>query len=288
MVSILGVSMLIAWGMSAGGSAGTETGRDIIEQIQRDGLARHWRGPLEQWRLISVDGKPRGWTVALRRKLPDGGFEGLDIIFTGSPAAGTGAWEHWKLNAHATEGSYHSAQILTLRGQWSSTPDAAITLSDARVLVAQPKFGRSEADAPENYIPEGAVELACYLTARDGRRGRFTAVFNSDRPSDGRVRFGQIVVDDIVASDDGWQATVRRMGASGITESTLFFDNRGRVVRRQSGQAIHLPAAVKEVAAAFPSAGNVVRRVLSESKFPRGPGITARGDGDDEPERPGP
>ena len=179
-------------------------------------------------------------------------------------AAGKGYWEQWTLNAHITKGEYRAGRV---QGGFLSTTETVIALKDGHVRVEQPEFGRSEAEAPANYIPEGVVELAWYLTARGGEPGRFRMVFNEMPPSGGRVQFGQMLVEEIVRSADGWQVEVRsRMGGP---EETVSFDNGGRIIRRQrhGGDVVERPAAPQEVAAAFPGAAGILRRILVTSRF---------------------
>lgn len=217
----------------------TNQGSAIIAAMRSGTLTPHWRNqPQVQWyKRVMRAGAPR-WRAVIHHVSPDGDFvTGGDVIFAYDPYAPT-SWEFWKLSPDASSG-------------WYEASNASIRLADGKVSVFRPdsKLQRTQGDAPENYIPEGTMNLACYLTARAGKPAQFRLILNSYIPQTADATFIAINVDNIVSTNTGWRVTKSFPGQE--ADETLFFDKTGRLLKIESTSTADRPVDENEVPTPF-------------------------------------
>jgi hypothetical protein len=191
------VAMLAALALTAGGAwllvyvneGPARLGAEIVSQIQSEGLSEFWSQTREEyWRVNGED-----WWYFLRFELEDGGFAGVRIRRqtgarqvvspNGTQVIPTGYWEIWTLNRDATEGDYQAGSF----GPGRIYRDTRIQYSDGKVQASQfedtpGKRTKTEGAAPNNYVPEGALELARSLVARKDSPAAFQWILKDRRP----------------------------------------------------------------------------------------------------------
>ena len=160
---------------------------DIVAELRDRGLSSfHPAEPVRLWyrqtQPDTVGTLVIGWRAITW--VADGEFfRGTRINYT---LPNNGSWEFWILNEDATEGTYYAGVFTYSAETWIIRLTTAVRLADGQVTVAQ-RIGAetvtSTAEAPNNYLPEGAVDAAIQLML--DRRGRATfSTFSNNLPPD--------------------------------------------------------------------------------------------------------
>lgn len=267
-VGVLLLSMGVAWLLVRTRSLLVGQGGDIIARIRGHGLGHYWgKGRQTDWYLHHNDRGVAGWGVSVRLRKADGRFEGLNVVFQD----GRLAREHWRLDNRAGEGYYEALQELPRDPRLPRVLRTTITLTNGKIkLLHRPANVTGEAKAPDNYGPEGMLDLACYVAARGDSPARFAVVFNLEVPKDGTVRFGSIVAKDAKQTEDGWQVTIapRTAGGQEIGTKKLLFDDTGRLIRRTSEDGEDRLVSQEQVREHFPHAPQYLSALLRAAKMP--------------------
>jgi hypothetical protein len=211
---------------------------EVLQEIRLRKLPAFWgRDAVTDWYLHrDPDGGPVGWSTVQRTPTGDG-YSGRHIRRRGA----TLDRETWSIDAAARTGSYFADSSILIPAPGRRTPllrrvsSTSIELRGGRVQVRREAPGgvaAATAEAPENYVPEGLLRLACYRAAAGQRRADFITVLNDHAVAAGEVRFSPVHV-----SPRGPSAVrVRFAGPDPQSEQILQFDQDGRVLR---GQSVH-------------------------------------------------
>lgn len=214
-------------------SAMTDSGDEALGQIRNQGLDHYWGSGTqrrEDWYLLYSDRSrsPEGWRAVIRWREPDGTHKGLELQ---SPQ-GVWRWEYWQLNGQGTAGHYEAGGVSTRPGSphLQKKTITKIILDQGRVELHQP--GRvSEAAVPESYVPEGMLDLACFVAMVRGSDAEFRVIFNDDPPDGKVVRFGSATVTDIRHVQRGVEALVTKTNVRGGSgKRMLLFNQAGLLV----------------------------------------------------------
>jgi hypothetical protein len=205
-----------------------ERGAALVSRVRQETLDKHWAQDQTRWRLIEdAGGNPIGWSVT-RRWRTDADFSGVRHLRVENQFCE----EEWTLSPDAATGTY-TGSVHEL-GVNVSVPRerTSIDLQDGRVAVRHTALTRggfveAEAEAPDNYIPEGMTSLMVELAASEGRPAAFKTIFNNEAIVEGRVRFASVTV---VPQD---RKTVRfEVNALTFRGKEVFhFDEKGELVR---------------------------------------------------------
>jgi len=246
-----------------------------LEQIRNEGLDKRWGTESEAWYLLYVDRGLSGWRTVIRWREPDGTHQGLHVVFP------KGLWEYWQLDARGTAGRYEAGEVVAVRGSphLARRTTTKIILNQGRVELHQPQ-GVSRADAPENYVPEGMLDLACFVAAERGSEAEFGLILNSDPPDGNTTRFASVTVSDIRPVRGGLQAAVKISSVRGGSDTTtVLFDRAGRVLERTAGATEERLVARDTVERIFRQApghvGQVLRGVTASAASRPGPTTTS-------------
>lgn len=202
----------------------TDRGADVIAEIRKNGLDHYWGDKSAvMWYVHTLNRRVTGWRASVLRRRTGGAFEGLDMH-------SDGRWEYWTLDNGATRGRYEAGLWKHVVGSahLERTIDTKISLAEGRVKLWQKDHGVSEAPVPENYVPEGLLDLTYRLTAGRKTKAQFAVVFNVQAPDNGVTQFGRTRVDKVEAVEDRLQVTVRTGGIRWARR--MQFDNTGRLV----------------------------------------------------------
>ncbi len=260
---ILAAAVGAAWLLAASAGRRVRAGREIIEEIRAGGLGKLWpREPRIDWYLIHNGPKPVGWRAAARARTEEGQFVGVDM----DALPGVESLENWFLNADATEGRYVGVE----RAGGRRIGQTRITLADGQVEVFQylprvpPGIFRARSPAPENYLPEGMLELAVRRTAARRAEAQFKLVFNERPNPQGQVDYGTLRFRDVGAGRGGGRKvriSGRRMGKAFARDYEV--DAGGGVGGVADGRGVRwVSASGEEVARLFPSAPERLRAHL--------------------------
>jgi hypothetical protein len=122
--------------------------------------------------------------------------------------------------------------------------------------------------APENYLPEGAMDLAIRLVGRHGANTQFALVFDDVSSQAGAVQFGT----EIMAaqpgqgvSDGGSVVRVRTRSFGERVDKTYHLDKTGRIAAIDESAGLWWQAATQEeVEKVFPTAGREFQTVYPQ------------------------
>ena len=254
-------------------------GREMIEKLRGAGLDAHWPDARVVARYERYSGEmPTGDRLVELRSREGGEFIGR----TQQYVEGKTAEEQWRLRPDLSEGRYRATDDI-------KDPTAGrteIVLSDGRVEVTQVTlFDRmtGSADAPPNYIPEGAMDLVARLVAEDGRPAAFRMILNSaafdavpreepPRQRDGRrdaeMREARLNFSHVLMKPLGERRVrVEINSGLGATAHAMTFNERGEVVE-------------------FSYVGDKTVFRLTERKTTPAGGAATRPAGDSSPEAP--
>ena len=80
LVGVLAAAVGAAWLVQAPPARRTRAARQILEQLRRDGLARHWPETLRiHWYLMRQAKQPLAWMAVVTGRTEDGGFAGMKL-----------------------------------------------------------------------------------------------------------------------------------------------------------------------------------------------------------------
>ncbi|MDY6913688.1 MAG: hypothetical protein SVT52_04435 [Planctomycetota bacterium] len=261
-VVLLGVllgSVAVAWWLVRSRSGYQHRGADILAQIRSRGLDAFWKEEQAiEWFAIRSDKELIGWRAMARFRRPDKGFEGISIAFT--PKGSIRSWEHWSLNADATENNYLAGPLLPGPAGLIPLPNTRIQLADGRILVQQRIKGRkyqSHVDVPDNYLPEGMLTLAASAVAREKTSATFQLVFNETPPRRQTTYLGLVEMEYAgqAASENngGCRVTFRYSGRRELA-FTYVLGADGRVLRVSHPKYDEAAVGQEEITKAFPNA----------------------------------
>jgi hypothetical protein len=203
MLVVLAVTIAGAWWLVWARNAPARRGAELIDQVQAEGLDAFWQGPEVQfWQIQQTQltryGPARNvlWTVELRKRRADGGFEELSV---------TGAnperlqWAYWKLDANATNGLYQAGILARNRAnrrletrQTTEIRQTGDKLAVEQFMDEAGKRVETFAPVPENYAPEGTLRLLRALTARNGEHADFLVVYDQVPPGGQEPTFNTV------------------------------------------------------------------------------------------------
>ena len=315
MAVLLAASVAGAWWLTWAMNDEARNGAAIVRTLRQEGLGEYWEGPERQiWQITGADGP--GWKVSLRRRMESGGFEGISAVFVASSR--TIDWEHWTLNADATEGVYVAGFVerpLPRQPENPVVPTTRIEMAGGRLVVRQflnnnAKAVTSTAATPEHYAPEGTLRLLRRMVAMNEADADFAVVFN-DAPPAGeepdfktlRYRYsGQRQVNGRTVRSVETSMTLRDQNMNQfiqvqeflidpqqgeLQQETTIFDlqGRGRVMSRM--ELVTSPRIPPQSAAAVKSLLDVMRRVAETAGMKMAPAEEGQGEGDaDTPAEP--
>jgi hypothetical protein len=162
---------------------------DLLNEIRQKGLAHYWpqRREVSWYLAVDATGKPVGVRAVLRRPVLIEGdktprsFYGSDFLLTPNGSL----QEAWNLRDDLSAGQYEGP---------SSRGITRILLKGRQVEVQQPDPDRrraasGESECPENYVPEGAMDLLLRLVVQRGQPVTYKMIDNDSALDDGQVHF---------------------------------------------------------------------------------------------------
>jgi hypothetical protein len=250
----------------------------ILNEIRREGLSAHWEPYTEHWFLHRRAGQVMGWSATVRVRFKDGDFGGIDVSV--DSRSGVGIWEWWRLSPNATEGQYEAGAIKPRALPWEAPIDVhtTINLEAHRVSVKQ-LFGEwvpSGAPIPENYLPEGTMELGVWMAGQGRTEARFKFIDNDIPPMGGTTRFLSLLVRGVDPSDAGVpgadsQVNAEILGPGGRIERSYFFDSDGGLLRAVQGDTMRIAAPKEDVTRRFGNASQILETLMQIKNLPISP-----------------
>jgi len=273
MLGVLLLSTGAAWLLVAGRDRASVRGAEIVRELRGRGLGAFWDGPQIRWYLETRQGRPVGWHAFI--VAPAGQeYHGLDVRHWLTPTGEQTYWERWELNATATAGAYRAGPVA--RGM--RITDTVIRYAKDEVsLLKNATDAKALSPAPDNYIPEGALNLVCLLTSRQDRRAYFHMVFNEREPVAGKIDYGTIMLQPVDAASLGISEAVSavryRTWVPRQQDRVLAFDRQGRLLATVSADEDGRRTAVaeSEVLRHFPDAADLVVQLARSLKLPANP-----------------
>jgi len=264
MLAILLLSVAGAGWLEIAAARRVRAADDILQDVRRRGLATFWSDQDQvHWRLIHAADAPVGWQATMRRRTDEGQFAGLKAVVV------PGGWsilERWTLSADATAGQY-AGSATSAKGERA---DTSSQLADGHVAVTQHHFAlTARSPAPDNYLPEGMMDLAVRRVAQTRADAQFASVFDERPNTAGYVEFGTVRVRYCGRAEaDG--AAVDVVEVSGVRGGTRY---RVRYELPAEGQSTILyddgrrcvPAEPDAVEAAFPNASETLMRMMRQN-----------------------
>ena len=264
MLVVLLVSVGVAWVLGELADRRVKSAVATLAAVRRDGLAKHWPERLRlDWDLSYAgdEADPSGWRAAIRGRGDQGEFAGMVVHVSGQEYQ----LETWVLNADATSGYYDA-----LRGVGWPLPDTSIKLDDGVVTVA-PHGGKrfpGRGQAPDNYLPEGTLELAVALVAAWRGNAQFALVFNERSNVGGRVEFGTVRMRYVGKGPtrQGKETRRVRVGFGGRRQGEQEYQvgPDGEVLARSVLGRRFVAVGEEELRGRFPEAPNIVGQLLPE------------------------
>ena len=266
---LLAASIAIAWAYAERISAPRGRGAEFVADLHRMGLKQMLPDTSARYYLHKREAVI-GWQAALGGFRPDGTYEGLDIVLRQvSEGNATGQWERWRLDDSANAGFYVAGQFLFKQGQWVAIPTTWIKLASPRVSVVQHLQGRvfrSAADVPDNYLPEGTLDMALRAMRGQERARQFNLILNSMPPAGGRPRFISLKLRDLT------EETPLPAGTAAAIESTIadqpkemeivFLDEQGLVhTTKRAGKLSKTRSSPAELYEHFPQLDGQLRQI---------------------------
>ena len=244
-------------------------GENVITEMRQKKLSAFWgEEDSTQWCLIRSDGKNVGWEVQYRKISPEGGFGGGAMRILLSAEGPKRMTSRWVLNNEISHGAYISdvsilGQLDTRRGIMLKRPlyAARIEMNAGRLDVEQEikrvKFV-SRADEPDNYIPEGTIDLVSYLVAKRKTQARFKMILDAQPPSEKGITFVNvdIRVSEINPLSAGGLAAIITVAGQ---ESLCFFDKTGKVEKQIADHTEDVAASEAEIIKAYPEAVTMLK-----------------------------
>lgn len=260
LLAVLGICTASAWALAWYRGAPAREAAEILAAVRRDGLRAYWTEllPRRRWFLIRQGGKIVGWEMVFRRVGPEtaeGGFVQRQF----HPAGQIRLASRWRIRLDAEKGEYQSQQVF-LRPGGAEVNETTIELRDRRIQVLQNRDGvrfLSVAPTPDNYLPEGLMDLVIRETARRKTRTRFEMVLDSQPPA--RQQGAQTPLfplefrylgEDPQTGGTKIEESLSRSEGTGL----IVLDTFGEVIRRQYGETEYTFSSRSEVLRSFPDA----------------------------------
>jgi len=265
--AVLLASTALAWWLARIRRPSTEQGAEILAGIRSRKLSAFWTGTSEQWFLARKGNIAVSWRLAWREPSEDGHYSGLDVFpVPGSPQA---YWEHWTLNADATEGHYTAGTVTRGPIGFVVQADTQIDLRKGRITAVQQIEGkqyRSSTSAPPEYLPEGTLLLAASRVAAQKGRGGFVMVSNQTPPEGDRTRLLPIVMSYAGAAEEELFPDGAMVNVGG--GDWVVFDSRGNLIGRiwKADNIVELTASAGDVAYHFREAPQAVQAITTYLK----------------------
>jgi hypothetical protein len=230
--------------------ATVDRGVDLLAQIRRQGVGDLYGGASERWYVLEILGRtarqPIGWRIAMVAPRSDGTVHGFDLsVFPFSDGARRGSWERWSLNADATEGRYIAGALEVEAEQWIIARDTLIELADGVVTMEQTISNQvlhSRSDVPDNYVPEGALELVLALMLDQPDPTAMQLILNDQPPIDGRPDFQPLTMRHarLERSNRPVVDAAVQISVAGQNVEVVFLNQQGQIdsKRRQYGGAV--------------------------------------------------
>ncbi len=264
MLVVLTGSVGIAWMLERRSDRKIEAGAEIIRQIREKGLGNYWSDKLQiDWFLVQAYGETIGWKASARGKIANGKFVGVNMQILQNRGH---SHEIWALNPDATIGIYH-ADFRTADGGDFKTD---ISLKDGVVKVRQHAGGSStpvaHSQAPENYLPEGTLQLAVQHIAQSQAKTQFAMVFNEQAIADDTVEFGTIRLEYAGKKKNSQGQDVNRVEMSrglGKQSRTVYdLDEKGKIMVVYGEKMQWTSASKQDVQKAFANAPQLLQQML--------------------------
>jgi len=219
--ALLGAVGAAAWLVRERTIIPAQRGREILSEIRRNGLGHYWRAAAFSGYYVGRDmqGRNIGWMRVERRRFV-AKFAGASFA---SQSTKQKTEEKWQLDDKLTSGWYEGDKF-AMTGSVKTT----ITLEDGRVSVTQIKGSAAqsaEAALPDDYLPEGTLELAARLVAESGQRTSFEVIFNDIAIMDGKVNFTRVSMVPL----SGRRARLESTMAPGRLAIIYEFDEQGEI-----------------------------------------------------------
>jgi hypothetical protein len=275
LLALLGGSVATAWVLSAHYGREARLGAEILDTLRKEGLTERWGDqPLEQWYLIRQAGRPTGWKRISRQPVENGYVGQISQWnISQNPAERYGVT--WQLSNDMQRGHYDAQtfQLIVTPGGVRShqSSETAIDLQAGRVEVLQ-QMGKglfqSTGRAPENYIPEGTLELVLAEVARRKETAEFQMIIDSIPP---HTPGGEPTFLTLTASWRGPAQTVPKgsrivttTGLRGQTfsQNVYIFDADGaidQIITGTDGATRFIRASRQQVEEAFPRATSLIQ-----------------------------
>ncbi|MFP4356069.1 MAG: hypothetical protein ACLFUJ_13180 [Phycisphaerae bacterium] len=188
MAVVLAVTLAGAWMLVRAKNAPVRHGAELIDQLAEEGLDAWWKGPeLQIWGIFPKGQRePEGWTIQVRTANPEGGFAGMTV---GGESSRMLSWQQWTLNNSAREGIYEAGKLVSTRTGPSLYVDTRIEQrADGKLLVRQfinqlNRRVETSTRTPENYAPEGTLQLLRERVGQTRRDSDFRVIVNSAGPA---------------------------------------------------------------------------------------------------------
>ncbi len=197
---VLVLSVLTAWALTITQGAAVRAGEKLLAELRDRGLEEFWPEARLDWLISRHRGRVEGWEARTRLRRPDDTYEGLELRATVEGDGLVGIWSHWALREDLSQSSYTAGTMRWSGGLPTLRENTRIEYQEGRVHVTQTLWTRggrarqrSSGVAEDHYIPEGALPLVTWLTAR--RRidsAHFELVLDDLPPWGTQTRFGEL------------------------------------------------------------------------------------------------
>ncbi|MHC4561847.1 MAG: hypothetical protein ACYS8X_03630 [Planctomycetota bacterium] len=197
LLAVLIASLLAAWTyiVSIKGAA-RRRGAEIVAEIRQRGLSALAPPEPIRWYLRqvqAVQGPARsGWRAVVTGVDEGGLHNGFDVRVSRTLTGRAGTWERWSLDEHATHSRYWAGKVTIEGNTVSAALTTTIDFKDGRVAAVQYLGGQrchSQSPAPDNYLPEGCLDIATVLMLGRNKPIQFNLILNELGPTDQAIRF---------------------------------------------------------------------------------------------------
>jgi len=174
MLVVLVLSVISAMSLVQLRGAPARRGVQLLEQLRQKKISAYWPMGLQQrWYL----GQIRGQAVACVGHFiigTDEGFFGLELLMDPAGEIATGSWQ---IDPSASKGTY-TGRVRTPRG--TIIQQVTIELDNRMVRVTARHLNRQAvAPVPENYVPEGMLDLLAGLACSDGENALVQIIYDN-------------------------------------------------------------------------------------------------------------
>jgi hypothetical protein len=270
LLACLLVSVAIAWLLVQSRSTLVRNGSEIVAGLDAETLRSHWSRPQLAWQLVFDDRRSSGWSASAVQPRDDGGYDGLEVTYqTAGVRQPKVIWERWTLSADAKRGSYRAGTFAGLRGRQAPI-DTFIELDAGQVRVRQILQGDvvdSTAEVPDNYAPEGTLDVLRAIVARQQTEATFALILNSLPPIDERPRFIPLHTRYVGTVERNGRTLIELRSEMETLSSRYLIDDSGRVVESRIGTLSRRQAGREKVLQAYPQAERVLQLVARLTEF---------------------